>query len=238
MPITMNVTSDFICPWCLIGAKRLNKAIDGLPHDIEVRWLPFQLNPDMPPEGLDRKTYRSRKFGSWERSQALDAQTVAVGKANGIAFDYERMSRTPNTLAAHRLSWLAARADRQSAVVEGILSGYFTQGRDIGDLEVLAQIAGEAGLDRGAVRQFLESDAATDEVRALEALARQRGVHGVPHFDIGGTIVTGAQRADTLRRAILDAVRSKSLGTGTQSASSGYPGARHRNIDAHPEDER
>ncbi len=205
MSVTVTMTSDFICPWCLIGEQRLFEAIDNLPPglDVQVDWLPFELNPHMPKEGMDRKLYRSQKFGSWARSQELDAYTVAAGKREGITFDYDRMTRTPNTFAAHRLTWLAEREGRQREVIEGILRGYFTEGRDIGDLDTLAEIAGEAGLDRERVRAFLASNEGETEVRALIDGALSRGVAGVPHFDIGGSVVTGAQRPETLRHAIL-----------------------------------
>ncbi len=207
MSISVKMTSDFICPWCLIGESRLFKAIEMLPEEIEVdvQWLPFELNPDMQKEGMNRKVYRSLKFGSWEKSQALDAHTVAAGKADGITFDYDRMEVTPNTLAAHRLSWLAAQEGRQREVVEGLLLAYFGKGRDIGDYDVLVEIAREAGLDEEHLRQFLESDDGTDSVRSLEASSKAKAVLGVPHFDIEGIIVTGAQRPEKLRQAILEA---------------------------------
>ena len=211
MSVTVTMTSDFICSWCLIGEQRLFEAIDSLPPGLEVQvdWLPFELNPQMPKEGMDRKLYRSQKFGSLARSQELDAYTVAAGKREGIAFDYDRMTRTPNTFAAHRLTWLAAREGRQRAVVEGILRSYFTEGRDIGDLDTLTEIAGEAGLDRERVRAFLASNEGEVEVRALIDGALARGVAGVPHFDIDGSVVTGAQRPETLRHAILAAQARK-----------------------------
>ena len=211
MSVTVTMTSDFICPWCLIGEQRLFEAIDSLPPGLEVQvdWLPFELNPQMRKDGMDRKLYRSQKFGSWARSQELDAYTVAAGKREGIAFDYDRMTRTPNTFAAHRLTWLAAREGRQRDVVEGILRGYFTEGRDIGDLDTLAQMAGEAGLDRERVSAFLASNEGEVEVRTLIDGALARSVAGVPHFDIDGSVVTGAQRPETLRHAILAAQARK-----------------------------
>lgn len=207
MPLTVKMTSDFICPWCLIGEIRLFRAIESLPAgiDVDVEWLPFELNPEMPKEGMDRKVYRSLKFGSWERSQALDACTVLAGRADGIQFDYDRISRTPNTFAAHQVSWFAARKGRQRAVVEGLLNGYFGQGRDIGTTEVLVDIATEAGLDPETVRRFLECGEGADAVRALEESSRLSGVQGVPQFDIDGTFITGAQRGKILRQAIIDA---------------------------------
>jgi predicted DsbA family dithiol-disulfide isomerase len=207
MQIQINVTSDFICPWCYIGEKRLARAIESFPAgiDVQLRWLPFELNPDMPLEGMDRRIYRSRKFGSWERSQAMDAQTVLSGQGDGAIFDYGAIERTPNTFLAHRVSRLAQREGKQRAFVEAALKGYFAQGRDIGSKDVLAEIAGEIGLDRDAVAAFLGSDEGMESARALKRAARERAVQGVPHFDIGGTVVIGTQRADIIRRAIIEA---------------------------------
>jgi hypothetical protein len=116
MQIHIDVTSDFICPWCYIGEKRLTQAIASLPVgiDVQLHWLPFELNPDMPTEGMDRRACRSRKFGSWERSQAMDAQTVLSGKGDGATFAYDAITRTPNTFLAHRVSWLRAAFGDQS----------------------------------------------------------------------------------------------------------------------------
>ena len=207
MQIQINVTSDFICPWCYIGEKRLIRAIESLPAgiDVQLQWLPFELNPVMPLKGMDRRTYRSRKFGSWERSQAMDAKTVLAGRGDGTTFDYEAIKRTPNSFLAHRVSWLAEREGQQRAFVEAALKGYFAQGRDIGSKDVLAEIAGEIGLDRKPVAAFLSSNEGAESVRALERAARERAVQGVPHFDIAGTVVIGAQRADVIRRAIIEA---------------------------------
>jgi predicted DsbA family dithiol-disulfide isomerase len=208
MQIQFNVTSDFICPWCYIGEKRLARAIESLPAgiDVQLQWLPFELNPDMPPEGMDRKTYRSRKFGSWERSQAMDAQTVLAGKADSAGFAYEAIIRTPNTFLAHRVSWLAQRKGKQRDFVEAALKGYFAEGRDIGSKEVLAAIAGEIGLDPGAVAAFLDSNKGANAVQALERTAHDQGIQSVPHFDIGRTALVGAQPAGAIRQAILKAV--------------------------------
>ena len=214
MPVAVKMISDFICPWCLIGEARLRGAIEALPDgiDVEVEWLPFELNPAMPKEGIARKLYRTRKFGSWERSQTLDEQTVAVSKADRVVIDYDRIAKTPNSFAAHRLSWLAAREGRQRAVVEGLLKAYFAEGRDIGDRETLIEIAGEAGLEREAVRQFLIGEEGASEVRALEDSAHEAGVQGVPHFDIEGTIIRGAQNAETLQQVLVAAHERKIAG--------------------------
>ena len=210
MQIQINVTSDFICPWCYVGEKRLARAIEHLPIGIEVQlqWLPFELNPDMPLTGMDRATYLSRKFGSWERAQALQAQIVLAGRDDGATFRHESIKRTPNTLLAHRVSWLAQREGKQRGFVEATLRAYFVDGRDIGSADVLAEIASEAGLDHDAVAAFLGSDDGVESVRALEHMALERGVHGVPYFDIDGTALVGAQPAEIIRQTIIETAAS------------------------------
>ena len=212
MSVAVKVTSDFICPWCLSGTVRLRRAIDALPGkiDVGVEWLPFELNPAMPKDGIPRKVYRTRKFGSWERSQALDAQTIAVSKADGVILRYDRIAKTPNSFDAHRLSWLAAREGRQRAIVEALFDGYFVQGRDIGDRETLIGIAVEAGLERERVAAFLQSEEGIGEIRELESSAVRAGIQGVPQFDIEGAIIRGAQSADTLQRELVAAQERKS----------------------------
>jgi predicted DsbA family dithiol-disulfide isomerase len=204
----ISVTSDFVCPWCYIGEKRLARAIERLPTgiDVQLQWLPFELNPDMPTDGMDRRSYRSRKFGSWERSQAMDAQTVLAGRDDGATFDYEAIKRTPNTFLAHRVSWLAQREGKQRAFVEAAFQAYFAHGRDIGSEGILAEIASGIGLDRDAVAAFLSSDDGVESVRALERTALERGVRGVPYFDIGGTTIVGARPAETILQTVIEAV--------------------------------
>jgi predicted DsbA family dithiol-disulfide isomerase len=208
MQIKISVTSDFVCPWCYIGEKRLARAIERLPAgiDVQLQWLPFELNPDMPPDGMDRTTYRSRKFGSWERSQAMDARIVLAGRDDGATFDFGAIERTPNTFLAHRVSWLAQREGRQRAFVEAVFQAYFARGRDIGAADVLAELAAGIGLYREAVAALVSSDDGAHSVRALERTALERGVQGVPYFDIGGTTIAGAQPAETILQIIIDTV--------------------------------
>lgn len=207
MPVVVKITMDFICPWCLIGEARLRNAIEALPEevDVEIEWLPFELNPMMPVQGMARNLYRTNKFGSLQRSRELDAQTIAASKDDGVVIDYDRIFRTPNSFAAHRLSWLGAREGRQRAIVDGLLKGYFGEGRDIGDHEVLIELAEKAGFERENVREFLESKIGEREVRALEAAAKKAGVQAVPHFDIEGSMIVGAADSEALREAIMDA---------------------------------
>lgn len=207
MQIQISVTSDFICPWCYIGEKRLSRAIERLPNGIEIQlqWLPFELNPDMPRQGVERRTYLSRKFGSWERVQAIQAQTVLAGRGDGATFNYEAIERTPNTFLAHRVSWLAQREGKQRAFVQATLEAYFARGRDIGSEGALIEIASGIGLDRDAVATFLSLDHGVENVRALERAALESGIQGVPCFELGGMVLVGAQPAETIRQTIIEA---------------------------------
>lgn len=207
MQIPIRVTSDFVCPWCYIGEKRLLRAVEPLSIDLDIQlqWLPFELNPDMPPEGMDRQTYLSRKFGSLERVRTIQDTLVLAGREDGASFNYDALKRTPNTFLAHRVSWLAQREGRQRAFVAATLQAYFADGCDIGSKDVLIEIGGRIGLDRDAVAGFVGSDEGARSVRALERTAVEAGVRGVPYFDIAGTPIVGAQPADTIRRVIIEA---------------------------------
>lgn len=198
--LTIDVISDVICPWCFIGKRRLEKALGF--RAATVRWHPFQLNPDMPREGIERKTYRIQKFGSWERSQELDAQVAAAGLGEGIAFHFDKMARTPNTLDAHRVIGLAGERGMQDAVVEALFLAYFTEGRDLSDQATLAEVAAGAGLDRAEVDELLAGDMGLDAVRAGEEQARRLGVSGVPFFVVNGKVaLSGAQPSELFLQA-------------------------------------
>lgn len=204
MTLTITITSDFICPWCLVAETRLNQAIEQLNSSVEIQriWYPFELNPDMPEIGMDRQTYRSQKFGSWEYSQVLDAKTVQATQADGIAFRYDLMAVTPNTLKAHRLTWFAGQQDKATAMAERIMKAYFTEGQNIVEVEVLTHLAAEVGIDAEAAKAFLLSDAGIQEVRELERQAISQGVHSVPHILIGQTVVSGAQSVEVFLAAL------------------------------------
>ena len=174
--------SDAICPWCWVAKRRLESAVAALAPDITatVIWRPFELNPDMPKAGVDRRAYRSAKFGSWQRSQALDAQVAAAGRSEGLMFNHDRMERTPNTIDAHRLIRLAGQQGKQHVVVEGLFAAYFSEGRDIGDPTVLADIGASSGLDRARILAMLASDEGQAEVRSELQRAVKLRVSGVP----------------------------------------------------------
>jgi predicted DsbA family dithiol-disulfide isomerase len=208
MNLTIEITSDFICPWCLVAETRLNRAIDQLSPAVDIQrvWHPFELNPNMPEMGTDRKTYRSNKFGSWEYSQELDAKTVQATQADDIGFRYDLMTITPNTLKAHRLTWFAGQQDKATAIAERILKAYFTEGQNIVEVEVLANLAAEVGMETTAVKSFLLSDAGITEVQELERQTIDRGIHGVPHIRIGREAISGAQSVAVFLAALQNAV--------------------------------
>ena len=204
MRVTVTITSDFICPWCFIGERRLEKAIATLPQDIQVdlQWRPFELNHDMPVEGMDRMVYRSAKFGSWERSQAMDAEVTAVGKVNGIEFAYDRITRTPNTFAAHRLMWLAGEAGNPTLLADKLFTAYFTDAFDLSDPEVLKRIGVDAGLPAARVAAVIDDGEGAKQVRQLEMEARRLGIRGVPLLRIGKVVISGARNSAVLAAAL------------------------------------
>jgi predicted DsbA family dithiol-disulfide isomerase len=204
MILQIDVISDVICPWCFIGKRRLEKAVANLDrqHEVRVRWLPFQLNPQMPQEGISRKEYRTKKFGSWERSLELDAQMNAVGETEGIHFALDRIERTPNTLDAHRLIWLADKEGVQDAVVEALFRGYFTEGRDISNRQTLIDVVADGGLDRHQADGVLGRGERLEAIKEAEELSRRHRVDGVPFFIINGKItLAGAQQPDAFLEA-------------------------------------
>ena len=146
--MTVDVVSDIICPWCFIGKRRLERASAILGRAIDIRWHPFQLNPRMPVEGISRREYRTRKFGSWEYSQQLDARVAENGRQAGIEFRHDRMERTPNSFRGHMLLAAALKhgVEVQNRVAERLFTGYFTLGEDVGDVDVLLSIARECGV--------------------------------------------------------------------------------------------
>lgn len=210
MNLTVDVISDVICPWCYIGKRRLEKAIAAIGKPVEVRWHPFQMNPTMPKEGISRREYRTKKFGSWERSQELDAQVVSVGKEEGINFAFDRMERTPNTLDAHRLIWLADRKGVQDAVVEALFWAYFTEGKDFGQRQTLLDVVADAGLERSTAEAVLNGNDGMEAIRESEELSRRHQVDSVPFFIINGQItLAGAQHAETFLEAFRQSLQQE-----------------------------
>ena len=209
--IEIDVVSDTICPWCYVGKRRLQRALAGFDADeVRVRWHPFQLNPDLPREGMDRAEYVAAKFGGAEAARAVYDRIREAGAEEGIAFAFERMPRTPNTFASHRMVHFAAREGLQDEAVEALFRATFVDGQDVGDVETLLDVGARCGIDPVALSEYLAGVEEVEEVRAAEARARRMGVTGVPFFIVGGRYgVTGAQEPAVLRQ-VLDRVAEES----------------------------
>lgn len=179
----IDIVSDVVCPWCYIGKRRLQKALALRPAlAAEITWRPFQLNPDMPPGGMDRQVYLAAKFGAAAHSERLHGTIAEAGASAGIAFAFDRIRRTPNTRDAHRLIRYATAEGHADALVEALFRAYFVEGRDIGDRAVLAEIAGENGLDAEEAQTWLESPSEIEQILADDRNARRLGINAVPCF--------------------------------------------------------
>jgi predicted DsbA family dithiol-disulfide isomerase len=204
--ITLDIISDPICPWCYIGKTQLDIALAEAPnHPFVIQWHPFQLNPDMPREGMDRREYLETKFGG--QKGAVQAYTPVVERAGmlGLAINFEGMKRTPNTLDAHRLIHWAGVEQKQTKAVDALFHAYFVEARDIGAHDVLGDIADSIGMDASVVLKLLASDADTDDIRARDAHSREMGISSVPTFIVAGKhAVPGAQPPELWHKVIAE----------------------------------
>jgi predicted DsbA family dithiol-disulfide isomerase len=209
MTLRIDVISDVVCPWCYIGKRRLEQALELFRRsvdvaELEVVWHPFQLNPQLPLQGIARSEYLSRKFGS--RADDIYARVSAVGRSVGIDFAFERIVRQPNTVPAHQLIGFARSQGRQDEIVESLFRGYFLEDADLTQTDDLIQLARRAGLEDGATRASLDDDAQRQEVLAQDEQARALGVSGVPFFIFDQRLtVSGAQEPQVLLRALREA---------------------------------
>jgi len=191
----LDIFSDPVCPWCYIGKVLLDRALEAHPaHDFVIEWQPFQLNPDLPREGVDRASYLEAKFGGKARAAQVYARIEEAAQAAGLVIDFAAMKRMPNTLDAHRLIHWAGLEGRQAAMVAALFAAFFRDGRDIGDAATLVELAGAVGMDPAVVARLLASDADRAEIAARDTHARARGVGAVPTYVIANRhVLSGAQ---------------------------------------------
>lgn len=204
--ISLDIFSDPVCPWCYIGKANLDRALESIgDHPFRVEWHPFQLNPDLPREGADRRAYLEAKFGGKAEAARAYANVMQAAEAAGVEINLDRMDRQPNTLDAHRLIHWAVLEGRQNAVVNGLFRAYFRDGRDIGNSDTLADIGAAAGMDGAVVARLLATDAYRDDLAARDADARRKGVRAVPTFLIARQyVVSGAQPPELWKQVAAD----------------------------------
>lgn len=193
--IKLDIFSDPVCPWCYIGKANLDRALEAAPdHPFQIEWHPFQLNPGMPAEGVDRAEYLEAKFGGKAKAVEIYARVEQAARDAGLTIDFSSIKTMPNTLNAHRLIHWAGLEGRQTAIVSSLFRAYWREGRNIGDAAVLTEIAESAGMDRALTQRLLATDEDTEALKARDIHARQRGVTGVPCFIIANQyVVSGAQ---------------------------------------------
>lgn len=204
--IRLDIFSDPVCPWCFIGKANLDRALEGAAeHPFALEWQPFQLNPDLPPEGVDKRSYLAARFGGEGKVDEIHARLHQIARDNGVELDPDKPQRLPNTLDAHRLIHWAGIEGKQTPVVSALFRAYWQGGRDIGDRQVLTEIAEAVGMDGAAVARLLASDADADDIRARDADARAKGVTAVPTFLIDKRyVVQGAQAPDLWAKVIAE----------------------------------
>ena len=207
----LDIFSDPVCPWCYIGKVLLDRALEAHPaHDFVMEWQPFQLNPDLPREGVDRASYLEAKFGGKARAAQVYARIEEAAQAAGLVIDFAAMKRMPNTLDAHRLIHWAGLEGRQAAMVAALFAAFFRDGRDIGDAATLADLAGGVGMDPAVVARLLASDADRAEIAARDGHARERGVNAVPTYLIANQyVLSGAQPVDLWGQVIAELAAAK-----------------------------
>ncbi|OSP55476.1 DsbA family oxidoreductase [Pseudoruegeria sp. SK021] len=209
--VKLDIFSDPICPWCYIGKTNLDRALaQQTDQPFEIEWHPFQLNPDMPREGMDRRDYLETKFGGKQNAVRVYAQIAEAAEAINLPIDFGAIKRTPNTLNAHRLIHWSYIEQCQDTVVDALFEAYFQQGLDIGDTDILADIADTAGIDAAAVRRLLATDEDIDEVLKRDAHAREMGINSVPTFIVDRQhAVPGAQPTDLWRQVMAQVIQAQ-----------------------------
>lgn len=212
----LDIISDPICPWCYIGKTKLDRALEKHPeHDFIIEWHPFQLNPSMPPKGMDRREYLEAKFGGKEEAVRVYSDVANAAEAAGIEINFEGIQRTPSTLNAHRLLHWGALEGKQNAVVDRLFKAYFQKGQDISNHDVLVEIASITGMNAELTRRLLKADSDANDIQDRDAAARERGVSGVPCFVIGNHyVIQGAQDTELWEKVIIELSDAHNAATG------------------------
>ena len=211
--IRLDIFSDPVCPWCLIGKTNLDRALESRPnHPFRIEWHPFQLNPDMPKDGVDQVDYLAGKFGGKQRAIQAMLQVADHAKKAGAEIDMEKVRRLPNTLDAHRVIHWAGIEGKQTPMVARIMRAHWKEGEDIGDHATLARLAGDVGMDTGAVARLLASDADADDIMARDMDARKKGVTAVPTFLIAQQYVVSGAQPPEMWRDVIDELAEKTKG--------------------------
>ena len=208
--LSIEIFSDVVCPWCFIGKRRLDQVLSTeVGEGIELRWRPYQLYPNIPADGVDRREYLKRRYGAGADRARVPARISEEAQAEGIDLRFDLIERTPNTLLAHRLLEYAHDYGLQHVLSEALFEAYFCQGRDVGDIDTLAEIAGEAGLSSLDAKAFLLTDASLDEVQTQLQRAPDLGISGVPGYFLAGSfLLPGAQSVETMSQ-IISRVKAK-----------------------------
>ena len=200
----IDIISDPICPWCYIGKTRLDRALEANPtHDFVIEWHPFQLNPEMPANGMDRREYLETKFGGQDGAIRVYSQIDTTAREMGLDLNFAGIKRTPNTIDAHRLILWAGLEGMQNSVVDRLFKAYFKEGRDISEHSVLVRIATAAGMDGDAIKRLLENDSNIEDIQTRDTKSREAGVLGVPAFVVDNHyVVSGAQPTEMWEQVI------------------------------------
>jgi len=210
--LKIEIVSDVVCPWCVIGFENLKKAIKELEDELtfEISWKPYELHPEIPTNGYDKELYMQQKFGS-NRGKGVYDEIIDIGKDLDFDFNFSKTERIPNTFLAHRLLWYAEQNNLQNELSENLFYAYFTEGKDIGSIEVLASIASELGLDKLKIISFLESETGSKEVEDQKLESIERSIGAVPTYIINDQyLIQGGQQPETFM-AFLRKIQSKEL---------------------------
>ncbi len=215
----IDIVSDTVCPWCFIGKRKLERALELRPDTtFDIRWRAYRLDPTIPREGVDRKAYMKAKFGDSPRASAMGDAIRAAGESVNIAFAFDRIEKRPDTIDSHRLIRWAASAGKQTEIVERLFAAYFEKGRDIGDRDVLLSVAADVGMDTDLVGELLAGDSDRDLIEQEDALAHRMGISGVPTFIFANKyLISGAQDSDKLVR-VIDQAANEASQTGSENS--------------------